>query len=88
MQGLAYKEQTPADAEFVRLIYTARLRKYTHAEEHALARRKLADEYGLSDNPDVLFSFADALYSQFRWEDCFAVTSRSVIITRCLEGFH
>ncbi|KZV72988.1 TPR-like protein [Peniophora sp. CONT] len=76
VQGLAYKEQTPEDAEFVRLIYTARLRKYTHAEEHALARRKLADEYGLSDNPDVLFSFADALYSQFRWADCFAVTSR------------
>ena len=76
MQGLAYKEQTPEDADFVQLIYTARLRKYKHAEEHALTRRRLADEFGLSDNPDVLFSFADALYAQFRWADCFTVTSR------------
>jgi hypothetical protein len=27
VQNLAYKEQTPEDAEFVRLIYTIRLRK-------------------------------------------------------------
>jgi hypothetical protein len=76
VQGLAYKEQTPEDADFVQLIYTARLRKYKHAEEHALTRRRLADEFGLSDNPDVLFSFADALYAQFRWADCFTITSR------------
>jgi hypothetical protein len=76
VQSLAYKEQTPEDAEFVRLVYTSRLRKYKHAEEHALARRRLVKEFGLSDNPDVLFSFADALYAQFRWLDCYAITSR------------
>ena len=27
VQNLAYKEQTPEDAEFVKLIYTIRLRK-------------------------------------------------------------
>jgi anaphase-promoting complex subunit 6 len=80
VQGLAYKEQTPDDADFVQLIYTARLRKYKHAEEHALTRRRLADEFGLSDNPDVLFSFADALYAQFRWADCFTITSRYPVI--------
>lgn len=58
------------------MMYTSRLRKYKHAEEHALARRKLVQDYGLGDNPDVLFSFADALYAHFRWADCFAVTSR------------
>lgn len=47
-----------------------------HAEEHALTRTRLVDEYGLGDNPDVLYSFADALYLQFRWADCFVVTSR------------
>ncbi|TBU24014.1 TPR-like protein [Dichomitus squalens] len=73
---LAYREQTPADADFVRLIYQSRLRKYKHGEEHALIRKRLVDEYGLGDNPDVLFSFADALYTQLRWADCFAVTSR------------
>ena len=76
VQSLAYKEQTPEDAEFVRLVYTSRLRKYKHAEEHALTRRRLVKEFGLSDNPDVLFSFADALYAQFRWSDCYAITSR------------
>ncbi|KAJ3555866.1 hypothetical protein NM688_g2343 [Phlebia brevispora] len=76
VQSLQYKQQTPADAEFVRLIYTSRLRKYKHSEEHALARRKLVHDYGLGDNPDVLYSFADALYTQFRWADCFTITSR------------
>ncbi|KAJ7227065.1 cell division control protein 16 [Mycena pura] len=76
VQSLAYSSQTPQDASFVQLIYTARLRKYNHAAEHALTRRRLVEEYGLGDNPDVLFSFADALYTQFRWADCFAITTR------------
>ncbi|EKM78129.1 hypothetical protein AGABI1DRAFT_61147 [Agaricus bisporus var. burnettii JB137-S8] len=76
VQGLSYSQQTPQDAEFVQLIYTTRLRKYKHVKEHALTRQKLVDNYGLSDNPDVLFSFADALYTNFRWADCFTITSR------------
>lgn len=76
VKSLAYREQTPADADFVRLMYQSRLRKYKHTEEHAEIRRRLVDEYGLGDNPDVLYSFADALYTQLRWADCFAVTSR------------
>ena len=76
VQGLAYASQTPQDAQFVQLIYTARLRKYKHVTEHALTRQRLVEEYNLGDNPDVLFSFADALYSNFRWADCFTITSR------------
>lgn len=76
VQGLAYTSQTPQDATFVQLIYTARLRKYKHANEHALARQRLVEEFGLGDNPDVLYSFADALYANFRWADCFIITSR------------
>ncbi|KAI0325438.1 TPR-like protein [Cubamyces sp. BRFM 1775] len=76
VKSLAYREQTPTDADFVRLMYQSRLRKYKHTEEHAEIRRRLVDEYGLGDNPDVLYSFADALYTQLRWADCFAVTSR------------
>ncbi|KAI0648950.1 TPR-like protein [Trametes meyenii] len=76
VHGLAYGKQTPTDGEFVRLMYLSRLRKYKHTQEHAMVRRKLVDEYGLGDNPDVLYSFADALYTQLRWADCFAVTSR------------
>ncbi|KAJ3510333.1 hypothetical protein NLJ89_g4730 [Agrocybe chaxingu] len=76
VQGLAYATQTPQDAQFVQLIYTSRLRKFQHAAEHALTRQRLVDEYGLGDNPDVLFSFADALYANFRWADCFVMTTR------------
>jgi hypothetical protein len=79
IQGLSYKDQTPEDADFIRLIYTSRLRKYKHTEEQALTRKRLVEDFGLSDNPDVLYSFADALYTQFRWADCFAITSRCVI---------
>ena len=32
------------EAEFIRLIYTARLRKYHHLEEHAAVRTKLVEE--------------------------------------------
>ncbi|KAF8273363.1 hypothetical protein EI94DRAFT_1716538 [Lactarius quietus] len=60
VQSLAYKEQTPEDAEFVRLVYTSRLRKYKHSTEHALTRRRLVEEFGLSDNPTY----------------CYAITSR------------
>ncbi|KAF9036148.1 hypothetical protein BJ165DRAFT_1354578 [Panaeolus papilionaceus] len=76
IQGLSYASQTPQDAQFVQLIYTSRLRKYKHGQEHALTRQRLVEEYGLGDNPDVLFSFADALYTNFRWADCYQITSR------------
>lgn len=69
------------DAEFIRLIYTARLRKYRHTAEHQAVRTKLVEEYGLGDNPDVLFSFADSLYAAFRWADCFAITERSATLS-------
>ena len=57
-------------------MYTSQLRKYKHAEEHALTRQRLVEDYQLPDNPDVLYSFADALYTQLRWADCFLITSR------------
>ena len=81
VQGLAYAAQAPQDSQFVQLIYTSRLRKYKHATEHALTRQRLVDEFGLGDNPDVLYSFADALYCNFRWADCFTITTRSAVLT-------
>lgn len=91
VQGLAYSSQTPEDASFVQLIYTARLRKYKHEAEHALTRQKLVEEYGLGDNPDVLYSFADALYAKFRWADCHLITQRCITTQQssgCAELIH
>ncbi|KAI6035689.1 cell division control protein 16 [Pisolithus marmoratus] len=76
VQGLAYKQQAPDDADFIQLMYTSHLRKYRHEEEHALTRQRLVEDYRLSDNPDVLSSFADALYTQRRWADCYVITTR------------
>lgn len=76
VQGLQYTVQTPEDADFVRLIYQARLRKYKHVHDQVITRKRLIEDYGLSDNPDVLCSFADALYHSFKWADCFVITTR------------
>jgi hypothetical protein len=81
IQRLAYASQTTQDAQFVQLIYTARLRKYKHATEHALTRQRLVEEFGLGDNPDVLFSFANSLYANYQFADCFNIISRSVLIS-------
>ncbi|KIY65733.1 TPR-like protein [Cylindrobasidium torrendii FP15055 ss-10] len=76
-ESLPYSSQVHhKESEFVKLMYTTRLRKYKHAEEHTIARQKLVQQYGMKDNPDVLFSFADTLYISFRWKDCFTITSR------------
>lgn len=92
-QGLNYEQQAPEDAEFLRMMYTIRLKKVQflffprprsahhnsqlkHRDEIALARNRLTKEFGLGDNCDLLYTLADSLYNQFRWADCFAVTSR------------
>jgi anaphase-promoting complex subunit 6 len=42
----------------------------------ALCRQQLANEFGMSDNPDVLYGFADVLFHQYRYSECYAITSR------------
>jgi anaphase-promoting complex subunit 6 len=42
----------------------------------ALARQRLVEEYGMGENPDVLGSFAETMYAQYRWEDAFSITTR------------
>jgi len=92
-QGLNYEQQAPEDAEFLRMMYTIRLKKVQffrfprprsahhspqlkHRDEISLARKRLTEEFGLGDNCDLLYTLADSLFNQFRWADCFAVTSR------------
>ncbi|SAM84653.1 related to anaphase control protein cut9 [Ustilago bromivora] len=66
------------DYELVRLLYTTQLSKQGKAlvETTSLARRRLADEYGLADDPDVLHGLAAELFSRLRFADAFVVTSR------------
>ncbi|BGP54532.1 anaphase-promoting complex subunit Cut9 [Rhodotorula sphaerocarpa] len=76
IQGLPFHAQTEDDAEFVRMMYTVRLKKVSHQTDMAIARQRLAEEYGLGQDPDVLFSRADELFNAMRYAECFKLTSR------------
>ena len=84
VQSLEYAAQAGDEAgalddyEMVRLLYTTQLSKQGKAlvETTSLARQRLAEEYGLSDDPDVLYGLAAELFSRLRFADAFVVTSR------------
>ncbi|WVQ74870.1 hypothetical protein IAR50_004477 [Cryptococcus sp. DSM 104548] len=77
ISGLAYRKQlSQDDANFVKMIYMTKLKKDTHAQEVATARERLTRQYALGDNCDVLVGLADELYSKYKWEECYAVTSK------------
>jgi anaphase-promoting complex subunit 6 len=117
IQGLCYKEQTEECAEFIRMVYTVRLKKvrllgaaaarsdllgrswsdldlawlrptrqFKHLREITIARKRLEREYAMGENADVLFGRADALYAQYRWAECYAVTTRSVLELQSASG--
>ncbi|KAJ1023222.1 hypothetical protein NDA16_003375 [Ustilago loliicola] len=67
------------DYELIRLLYTTQLSKQGKAlvETTSLARRRLADEYGLGDDPDVLHGLAAELFSRLRFADAFVSCSPS-----------
>jgi anaphase-promoting complex subunit 6 len=50
--------------------------QYAHREEMERCGQALTKEYGLLDDPDVLFGLADELYSAMRYADCYAVTTK------------
>ena len=54
--------------------------QYKHLREITVTRRRLEAEYALADNADVLFGLADTLYAQYKWNECYAVTSRILTI--------
>ncbi|GEM06673.1 cell division control protein 16 [Rhodotorula toruloides] len=78
MLSLPFHAQTEDDAEFVRMMYTVRLKKLSHSNDMAIARQRLTDDYGLGEDPDVLFSRADELYNAMRYVECFKITSHIV----------
>ncbi len=42
----------------------------------AVARERLGTEFGLSEDPDVMFGLADELYSGMRFAECYKLTSK------------
>ncbi|KAH8913589.1 TPR-like protein, partial [Atractiella rhizophila] len=76
LQQLAYSEQVEDDADYVKMMYTIRLKKYGHRQEMSTARQKLVTTYGLSSNPDVLLGLAEELLTSYRYAECYTITSK------------
>jgi len=76
IQSLEYHSQTPEDALFIQSLYTVRLKKFNHKEDLFQSLKVLKNQYHLSDDPDTAFGLADWLYTNYRFIDCYRVTSR------------
>ena len=62
-------------AEFTKLLYTTRLSKYSSPTALSHATETLSTHYKLSDNPDLLLSRAETLYTQCRFPEALELTS-------------
>lgn len=62
-------------AEFTKMLYTTRLSKYKSPAAFTAATETLSTHYNLSENPDLLLSKADLLFTQCRFKDALAITN-------------
>lgn len=62
-------------AEFTKLLYTTRMSKYSSPTALSHATETLSTHYHLADNPDLLLSRAETLYTQCRFPEALALTS-------------
>jgi anaphase-promoting complex subunit 6 len=62
-------------AQFTKTLYTTRLSKYTRPEEFTAATETLSTHYNLSDNPDILLSKADLLFTQCQFRAALNLTN-------------
>lgn len=62
-------------ADFTKNLYITRLSKYARPGEFANATETLSTHYNLANNPDIVRSKADLMYTQCRFHDALALTS-------------
>ncbi|KAI9857046.1 MAG: anaphase promoting complex subunit cdc16 [Trichoglossum hirsutum] len=62
-------------AEFTKMLYTTRLSKYKNPALFTAATETLSTHYRLADNPDLLLSKAELLFTQCRFGQALALTS-------------
>lgn len=67
-------------AHFTKMLYTTRLSKYSSPIILSDATETLSTHYNLAENPDILLSRAEALYTQCRFAEALELTS-SVLST-------
>jgi anaphase-promoting complex subunit 6 len=62
-------------AHFTKLLYTTRLSKYASPTALSDATETLSTHYNLADNPDLLLTRAEVLYTQCRFHEALSITS-------------
>ena len=62
-------------AQFAKMLYTTRLSKYKNPLEFSNAVESLSTHYRLAQNPDLLLSKADLLFTQCRFKEALAITT-------------
>lgn len=67
-------------AHFTKMLYTTRLSKYSSPVVLNEATETLSTHYNLADNPDILLSRAESLFTQCRFAEALELTS-SVLST-------
>ena len=69
------KSASQEAAQFARMLYTTRLSKYKNPAEFNNATETLSTHYHLAQNPDLLLSKADLLFTQCRFKEALAITT-------------
>lgn len=62
-------------ADFTKMLYTTRLSKYSSPTVLSDATETLSTHYNLAQNPDILLSRAETLYTQCRFAEALELTS-------------
>jgi anaphase-promoting complex subunit 6 len=62
-------------AHFTKMLYTTRLSKYSRPDDFSNAVETLSTHYHLADNPDILLSKADLMFTHCRFRDALDLTS-------------
>ena len=66
----------PEAADFIRNLYSTRISKYAQPEAFNSAIETLSTHYRLADNPDILLSKAEMLFTASRFQAALALTSQ------------
>jgi anaphase-promoting complex subunit 6 len=72
-------------AHFTKMLYTTRLSKYSSPAILSDATETLSTHYNLSENPDILLSRAEALYTQCRFAEALELTSSILSTSQSTE---
>ncbi|KAK5087823.1 anaphase-promoting complex subunit Cut9 [Lithohypha guttulata] len=68
--------QAQEAAHLTKLLYTTRLSKYSSPQTMTDATETLATHYNLADNPDLMLTQAETLYTQCRFHEALAITTQ------------